>query len=194
MIKFITAGLVIILRLYQYSYARWIHCIYKTLQNIRVLQKRVYSKGIRHKIKIRNAHVKHKYKIVVVKLLSSVRPFVTPWTAAHQASLSFTNSRSLGKLMSIELMMPSNRLILCHPHFSSCPQFFPESGSFPMSWLFTSEGQRIDWFELLAIQGTLKSLLQHHISKASILCCSAFFVVQLSRLYITTGKTIALAL
>ena len=113
MIKFITAGLVIILRLYQYSYARWIHCIYKTLQNIRVLQKRVYSKGIRHKIKIRNAHVKHKYKIVVVKLLSSVRPFVTPWTAAHQASLSFTNSRSLGKLMSIELMMPSNRLILC---------------------------------------------------------------------------------
>ena len=118
MIKFITASLVIILRLYQYSYAHWIHCIYKTLQNIRVLQERVYSKGIRHKIKIRNAHVKHKYKIVVVKLLSSVRPFVTPWTAAHQASLSFTNSRSLGKLMSIELMMPSNRLILCHQNSS----------------------------------------------------------------------------
>ena len=110
--------------------------------------------------------------------------------------------------------MPSNHLILCHP-FSSCPQSSPASGSFPVSQLFTSGGQRIgsfsfsispsnehsglisfrtDWFDLLAVQGTLKSLLQHHNSKVSILWHSAFFMVQLSHLDMTTGKTVALTI
>ena len=112
--------------------------------------------------------------------------------------------------MSIELMMSSNHLI----PFSSCPQSFPASGSFPVSWLFKSVGQywsfsfnispsneysglisfRIDWFDLLALQRTLKSLLQHHSLKTSILWCSAFFMVQLSHLYMTPGKTIALTI
>ena len=127
---------------------------------------------------------------------------VTPWTAARQASLSITNSQSLLKLMYIKLVMPSSHLILCHP-FSSCFQSFPALGSFPMSHFVTSGGQsigvsfsispsneysglisfRIDWLDLLAVQGTLKSLLQHHHSKASILRCSAFFMVQLSHPY-----------
>ena len=135
---------------------------------------------------------------------------VTPWTAARQASLSITNSQSLLKLMYIKLVMPSSHLILCHP-FSSCFQSFPALGSFPMSHFVTSGGQsigvsfsispsneysglisfRIDWLDLLAVQGTLKSLLQHHHSKASILRCSAFFMVQLSHPYMTTGKIIA---
>ena len=115
--------------------------------------------------------------------------------------------------MSIELVMSSNYLILCRP-FSSCPQSFPASGSFPISQLFPSGGQsirvsasasalpmtehqglisfRMDWLDLLAVQGTLKSLLQHHSSKASILQRSAFFTVQLSHPHMTTGKTIAL--
>ena len=118
--------------------------------------------------------------VVVVQSLSCVQLFVTPWTAAYQASLSFTNSQSLLKLMSIELVMPSNHLILCHP-LSSCLQSFPASGSFLMSRLFTSGGQsiiasasasvlpmnyswlislRMDWLDLLAVQGILKSLLQ----------------------------------
>ena len=132
---------------------------------------------------------------------------MTPWTAACQASLSI--SRSLLKLMSIELVMPSNRLVL----FSSCPQFFPASKSFLMSRLFASGGQstgasasasvlpmnipmnkglisfRIDWFDLLSAQGTLKSLHQHHSSKASILQHSAFFMVQFSHPYMTTDFT-----
>ena len=144
-----------------------------------------------------------------VQSLSHVRLFATPWTAAHQASLS-TNSRSLPKPMSSESVMPSSHLILCVP-FSSCSQSFPASGSFPMSQLFTSGGQnwsfsfnisppnehpglisfRMDWLDLLAVQGTHKSLLQHHSSKASILLRSAFFVVKLSHPYMTTGKTIA---
>ena len=130
-----------------------------------------------------------------VQSLSRVPLFVTPWTAARQASLSLTNSRSLLKLMSIELVMPSNHLILCHP-FSSSLQSFPPSGSFQMSQFFASGGQiiesfsfsispsneysglisfRMDWLELLAVQVILKSLLQHHSSKASILLHSAFF-------------------
>ena len=136
---------------------------------------------------------------------------VTPWTAAHQPPLSNTDSQSLLKLMSIVSVMPSNHLILCHP-FSSCFQSFLASGSFPLSQFFTSGGQgigvsasasvlpmksglisfRMDWLDLLAVQGTLKSLLQHHSSKASIFRCSAFFIVQLSHPYMTTGKTIAL--
>ena len=119
---------------------------------------------------------------------------------------------SLPKLMSIESVMPSSHLILCRP-LLLLPSTFPASGFFPMSHIFASGGQkywsfsfnispssehpglvtfRMDWFDLLAVQGTLKSLLQHHSSKASILQRSAFFIVQLSHLYMTTGKTIAL--
>ena len=136
---------------------------------------------------------------------------MTPWTAARQASLSITNSRSLPKLMSIESVMPSNHLILCHPLLFP-PSIFPSISVFssesalhirwPKYWGFSlsicpSSGYsglisfRIDWLSLLAIQGTLKSLLQHHSSKASILQCSAFFIVQLSHPYMTTWKTIA---
>ena len=137
---------------------------------------------------------------------------MTPWTAARQASLSITNSRSLFKLMSIELMMPSNHLILCCP-LLPCLQSFPASKSFQMSQFFASGGQNIgvstsasvlpmniqdlgtgwmDWLDLLVVQGTLKSLLQHQVSKASILQHSAFFMVQLSHPYMTSGKTVAL--
>ena len=135
-----------------------------------------------------------------VQSLSRVRLFVTPWTAARQASLSVTNSQSFLKLMSIESVMPSSHLILCRP-LLFCPQSFPASGSFQMSqffairwpkyWSFSfsispsSEYSglisfRIDWLDLLAVQGALKSLLQYHSSKASILRRSAFFIVQLS--------------
>ena len=146
---------------------------------------------------------------VVAQLLNCVLFFATPWAAALQASLSIINSRSLLKLMSIELVMPSNHLIL------SCPQSFPASGCFQMSWLFTSGGQitgasasasvlpmniqgwfplGYDWFDLLEVQGTLKSLLQHHNLKASILQCSAFLMIQFAHLNITIGKTIALTI
>ena len=144
----------------------------------------------------------------LVQSLSRVQLFATPWTAAHQASLSITTSQSLLKLTCIESVMPSNHLLLCIP-FSSCLQSFPASGSFPMSQLFATGGQsfsfnispssehsglifRMDWLNLLAVQGTLKSLLQHHSSKASILWHSAFFTVQLSHPYMTSGKAIAL--
>ena len=144
--------------------------------------------------------------IVSVQSYSRVQLFVIPWTAAHQASLSITNSCGLLKLMSIESMMPSNHLILCHP-LLFLPSIFPSIGSFPMSQ-FSSGGQsigvsasasvlpneysrlisfRIDWLDLLAVQETLKSLLQHHSSKVSILQCSALFLVQLSHPYMTTG-------
>ena len=147
-----------------------------------------------------------------VQLLSCVWLFVTPWTAARQASLSITNSRGLLKFMSIESGMPSNHLILCHPLLllpSTFPSFrvFSKESAFhirwPKYWRFrfsispSNERSglisfRMDWLYLLATQGTLKSLLQHHSSKASILQCSAFFTVQLSHSYMTTGKTIAL--
>ena len=128
-----------------------------------------------------------------VKLLSYVQLFATPWTAACQASLSITNTLSLLKLMSIELVMPSNHLILCHPLLLS-PSIFPSIRVFskesvlhirwPNYWSFSISPSneysglisfRIDWFDLFALQGTLKSLLQHHSSKASILRHSAFF-------------------
>ena len=138
--------------------------------------------------------------------------FVTPWTAARQASLSITESWTLLKLISIESMMPSNRLSLCRPLlllpsvFPSIRVFsdesvlhikWPEYWSFSLSISPSNEysgliSSRMDWFDPLAIQGTLKSLLQHHSLKASILRGSAFFLVQLSHPYITTGKTIAL--
>ena len=145
-----------------------------------------------------------------VQSLSRVRLSATPWTAARQASLSITNSQSLLKLMSIESMMPSNHLILCHP-LLLLPSIFACIRVFLMSQLVLSGGQRsfsfsispsneysalisftMDWLDLLAVQGTLKSLLQHHSSEASVLQCSAFFMVQLSHPYMTTGKTIAL--
>ena len=137
---------------------------------------------------------------------------MTPWAAAHQASLSFTISWSLLKIMSTESVMPFNHLILCRPLLSS---IFPSIRLFsnksalrirwPKYWNFNfsispskeySEliSFRIDWFDLLAVQGTLMSLFQHHNSKASILWCSTFFMVQLSHLYMTIGKTIALTI
>ena len=147
-----------------------------------------------------------------VESLSHVWPFVTPWTAAHQASLSITNSWSPPKPMSSELVMPSNHLVLCHPLlllpsiFLSIRVFSNESAlrirwpnycsySFNISPSSEHPGLisfRMDCLDLLAVQGTLKSLLQHHSSKASVLQCSAFFTIQLSHPYMTTGKTIAL--
>ena len=146
-----------------------------------------------------------------VQSLSCVRLFATPWTAACQASLSITNSQSLLKLMSIESVMPSNHLILCSLVLP--PSIMPSIRGFsnesvlcirwPNYWYFSfsispsneySEliSFRTDWLDLLAVQGTLKRLLQHHSSKASILQCSTFFTVQLSHTYMTTGKIIAL--
>ena len=136
----------------------------------------------------------------------------TPWTAACQASLSITNFCSLLKLMSFELVMPPNHLILCHP-LLLLPSILPSIRVFsnesvlhirwPKYWSFSFSispsnefsgliSFRMDWFDLLAVQGTLKSLLQHHSSKASVLWYSAFFMVQLSHPYMTTRKTIAL--
>ena len=147
-----------------------------------------------------------------VQPLSRVQLFVTPCTAAHQASLSITNSQSLLKLVSIESMMPSNHLILSHPLFLP-PSIFPRISVFsnesvlhirwPKYWSFSFSispsneysgliSFRMDWLDLLAVQGALKSLLQHHSSKASIFWRSAFFIVQLSHPYMTAGKTIAL--
>ena len=149
---------------------------------------------------------------MLLLLLSRVQLFVTPWTAARQASLSITNSWSLLKVMSIELVMPSSHLILCCPllllppippsirvfsNESALPIRGPEYWSFSFSISPSNEYSglisfRMDCLDLPAVQGTLKSLLQHHSSKASILRCSAFFIVQLSHPYMTTGKTIAL--
>ena len=147
-----------------------------------------------------------------VQSLSRVQLFVTPWIAARQASLSITISRSSLRLTSIESVMPSSHLILCRPLFLLPPippsirVFSNESTlhmSWPKYWSFSFSISpsnehsgliffRVDWLDLLAVQGTLKILLQHHSSKASILQCSAFFTVQLARTYVTTGKTIAL--
>ena len=147
-----------------------------------------------------------------VQLLSHVRLFATPWTVARQASLSITNSWSSLKLMSVESVMPSSHLVLCHPLlllpsiFPSIRVFLNESAlhmRWPKYWSFSFSiipskehpgliSFRMDWLDLLAVQGTHKSLLQHHSLKASILWCSAFFTVQLSHPYMTTGKTVAL--
>ena len=145
-------------------------------------------------------------------MLSHVQLFATPWTAARQASLSITNSWSLLKFMSIVLVMPSNHLTLCFPLLLP-PSIFPSirvfsnelvlcmrwpkyrSFSFSISPPNEYSGLisfRMYWLDLPVAQGTLKSLLQHHSSKASIILCSAFFIVQLSHPYMTTGKTIAL--
>ena len=150
--------------------------------------------------------------LTVVQSLSCVRLFATPWPAARQASLSFTISWSFLKLMSIKSVMPSNHLILCHPLL--LPSIFPSIRVFsnksvlhirwPTYWSFSFSispsneypgliSFRIDWFDLLESMG-LSSLLQHHSSKASVLWCSAFFMVQLSNPHITTGKTLALTI
>ena len=147
-----------------------------------------------------------------VQLVSHVRLFAIPWIAACQASLSMINSQSSLKLKSIESVMPSNHLILCQP-LLLLPSIFPSIRVFsnesalrirwPKYWSFSLNispsnehsgliSFRMDWLDLLAVQGTLKSLLQHHSSKASIIWHSAFFTVQLSHPYMTTGKTIAL--
>ena len=146
------------------------------------------------------------------QLLSHVRLFVIPWTAARQASLSITNSQSSLKLISIESVMPSNHLIPCCP-LVLLPSIFPSIRVFsnesvlrirwPKYWSFSFSispsneysgliSSRMDWLDILAVQGALKGLLQHHSSKASILRCSAFFTGQLPHPYMTTGKTIAL--
>ena len=145
-----------------------------------------------------------------VQSLSRVRLFVTPWTAALQASLSITSSWSLLKLISIKSVMPSNHLILCH--FLLLPlsifpsiRFFSNESSHQVAkvlefqlqhqsfqWIFRTDFLKMDWFDLLAVQRSFKSLLQQCSSKASILWCSAFFIAQLSHPYVTTGKTIAL--
>ena len=147
-----------------------------------------------------------------VHSLSHAQLFVTPWTAAHQASLSITNSWSSLKLMSIELVMPYSHLLPCRSllllspippgirvfsNESTLRMRWPKYWSFSFSIISSKENPGLisfgmDWLDLLAVQGTLKSLLQHHSSKASILQCSAFFTFQLSHPYMTTGKTIAL--
>ena len=153
-----------------------------------------------------------KYSFSSVQSLSCVQLFETPWTTASQASLSITNSQSPPKPMSIESVMPSNHLTLCHP-LLLLPSIFPSISVFsnesalhirwPVYWSFSFNispsnehpgliSFRMDWLDLLAAQGALKSLLQHHSSKASILRCSAFFIVQFSHPYMTTRKTIAL--
>ena len=147
-----------------------------------------------------------------VQWLSHVQLFATPWITAHQVSLSITNSRPLPKLMSIQSVMTSSHLILCHfllllppiplsirvfSNESTLCMRWPEYWSFSFSISPSNEHPgliffRMDWLDLLTVQGTLKNLLQHHSSKASILQRSAFFTVQLSHPYMTTGKTIAL--
>ena len=152
--------------------------------------------------------------ICSVHSLTCVQLFVTSWTAARQASLSFTISQSLFKLMSTEPMMPFNHLILCRSLFL-LPSIFPSIKVFsnesvlhmrwPKYWNFSFTispsnehsgliSFRMHWLGLFSVQGTLKSLLQHHSSKLSILRCSAFFIVQLSHPHMTTGKTIALSI
>ena len=153
-----------------------------------------------------------KVQFISVQSLSHVQLFVTPWAATYQASLSFTISWSLLKFMSFKSVMPSNHLNLCHP-LLLLPSIFPSlrvfsnesvlhirwpkywSFSFNISLLSEYSGLisfRMDWLDLLAVQGTLKGLLQYHSSKASILWHSVFFIVQLLHPYMTTGKTIAL--
>ena len=166
----------------------------------------LYDTGNRFEEQIISIYCEVQFSLV--QSLSCVWLFVTPWTTARQASLSITNSRSLLNLMSIELVMPSSHLILCCP-LLLLPQIPPSIRVFsnestlrmrwPKYWSFSFSispsnehpgliSLRMDWLDLLAVQGTLKSLLQHHSSKASIFQHSAFFTVQLSHPYITTGK------
>ena len=155
-----------------------------------------------------------KHRNCSVQTLSSAQLFATPWTAARQASLSITNSQSPPKPMSIVSVMPSNHLILCRP-LLLLPSIFPSIRVFanesalpirwPKYWSFSFNispsnehrgliSFRMHWLDLLAVQGTLESLLQHHNSKGSILRCLAFFIVQLLHPYMTTGKIISLTI
>ena len=140
-------------------------------------------------------------RIDIFYLWCWIRLLRVPWTAAHQASPSFTISWSLLKLRSIKLVMSSNHLILCHPLFRWVSSLHQVAKVLSFSFSISPSNEysglisfRMDWLDLLAVQGTLKSLPQHHSSKASILRHSAFFIVQLSHLYMTTGKTIALTI
>ena len=158
-----------------------------------------------------NVHITYLSSVQFSSVASHVWVFVTPWTAACQASLSITNYQSLPKVMSIESVMPSNHIILCCPLL--LPSIFPNIRVFsnesdlcirwPKYWSFSLNispsnehpgpiSLRMDWLDFLSVQGTLKCLLQHNSSKASILLCSGLFIVQLSHPYLTTGKTIAL--
>ena len=190
--------------------------------NQKLFQCHQFSAGWRHEQQLQVKSSEHHFGKVETKantfhtqlLLFScwVWLFATPWTAARQASLSFTITRSFLRLISVESVMPSNHLILCHLLFL-LPSLFPSIRVFsnesalrlrwPKHWSFSFSISpsneysgmiffRMDWLDLLAVQGTLKSLLQHHSSKASILWPSAFFIVQLSHPYITAGKIIAL--
>ena len=161
-----------------------------------------------HVFLVKNHRLSLEGYISSVQLLSHVRLFATPWIKARQASLSITNSWSLLKLMPIESVMPSSHLILCHTllllppippsirvfsNESTLRMTWPKYWSFSFSISLSNEHPglisfRMDWLDLLGVQGTLKSLLQHHSSKASILQCLAFFMVQLSHPYMTTGK------
>ena len=195
-------GLYLNFKIYVYSYAIPSMCLVWSDRNSRMKFYREWMSDMETRIFI----------VVVVHSLSRVQLFVTPWTAACKASLSFTIFQSLLKLMSSESVMPSNHLLLCRP-LLLLPSVFPSIRVFsnesalhirwPKYWSFSFSiipskeipgliSLRMDWLDLLAVQGTLKSLLQHHSSKAKILQCSAFFMVQLSHSYMTTGKTIAL--
>ena len=167
-----------------------------------LMKVKVESKNVGLKLNIQKTKIMASGPISSVQSLSRVQLFATPWTAAHQASLSITNSQSLLKLTSIKSVMPFNHLILCRPLLP--PSIFPSIRVFsnesvlrirwPKYWSFNFSispscdysgliSFRIDWLDLLAVQETLKSLLQHHSSKASILQCSASFIVQLSHPY-----------
>ena len=168
---------------------------------------------LEHDLTTQQSNYNH-FIIVLVQLLSHVWLFVIPWTTAFQASLSFTIFWNLLILMSIDSVMPSNHLILCHPLlllpsvFHSIRVFSSESAlqiRWPNYWSFSFSislsneysgliSFRIGWFNLLAVQGTIKILIQYHISKASILWFSAYFTVQLLPPYMTTGKTIVLTM
>ena len=191
----------------------WFHIILQSSshQNSMVLEQKQKYRPVEQDRKPRIKPMHRSVQFSSVQSLSHVQLFVTPWTAARQGSLSITNSQSWLKLISIELVLPSNHLILCGP-------LLPSS-IFPSMWVFSNESVlrirwpkywsfsfnvspsneysemiyfRMDWLGLLAVQGTLKSLLQQHSSKTSVLRCSVFFIVQLSHPYMPTGKTIAL--
>ena len=193
-----------------------IQCIHSSVHHHQLILEGFYHLKNKFMIHIppRSPATNHAFYHCSVQFSCSVMSnSATPGSAARQASLSITDSRRLLRLMSIELVMPSNHLILCRP-FSSHLQSFPASGYFQVSQLFPAGGQstgvpasasvlpvneysglisfRMDWLDLLAVQGTLKSLLQYHSSKASILWCSAFSMFQLSHPYMTPGKIIAL--
>ena len=180
-------------------------------QLLELVQTHVHQVGVANNCYILASNLSLFSNVQSVQLLSHVWLFATPWTTAHQASLSITNSQNPPKAMSIESVIPSNHLILCHPLllpsiFTSIRVFPNESTlhiRWPKYWSFSFSispsnehpgliSFRMDWIDLLAVQGTLKSHLQHHSSKASILLHSAFFIVQLSHPYMTTGKTTAL--